>query len=372
MVNAVVSNSTIRDNLLACRLALWHTPGIGPVSFEEIENQFSDLRELFSLSSSELKLHGLSDNLVKQVNNPDWQNVEEDLLWTQQPNHSILCKDDPNYPALLKQIASAPPILYVQGDAALLSTPQIAMVGSRNPSHLGREIAMQFAEELSSSGYCITSGLALGIDSASHQGALKQGGKTIAVLGTGFDCIYPRSHKDLAETIASQGALVSEFQRSAQPIAQHFPQRNRIISGLSLGVLVVEAALKSGSLITARYAIEQNREVFAIPGSIHNPLARGCHELIRNGAKLVDSAQHVFEELNPLISYVIEQKNSKKLPEGLDKQHLNLVKCIDSDVTAVDLVLARSGLSHQKLAPLLLDLELKGVIIQVPGGYIKA
>ena len=196
---------------------------------------------------------------------------------------------DARYPELLKQIADPPSILFVQGDVSLLAKWQIALVGSRNPSASGRDTAYEFSRYLAQDGITINSGLAMGIDAASHQGALAAGGKTIAVIGTGLDRVYPAKHRELAHEIASTGAIVSEFALGTSPRAENFPRRNRIISGLSLGTVVVEAAVKSGSLITARMAMEQGREVFAIPGSIHNPLARGCHQLIRQGAKLVEN-----------------------------------------------------------------------------------
>lgn len=372
MPATLTASSKLRDTLLACRLALWQVDGIGPQTFYELEKQFSDLRELFACTPNQLTRCGLTEKLVAGIKNLNWCQVEEDILWQQQANHVILCYDDTHYPSLLKEIAAAPPILFVQGDVNLLGTPQIAIVGSRNPSHQGKDNATQFAAELANSGYCITSGLAAGIDAASHRGALNSQSKTIAVLGTGIEHIYPRCNKELAELIIQNGALVSEFSRSMPPLPQHFPRRNRIISGLSLGVLVIEAAVRSGSLITAGFAVQQNREVFAIPGSIHNPLARGCHQLIRNGAKLVETAEDVIEEIGVLTNHVSVQQNSNKLLQGLDENQLKLVKCIDREVTTTDVLLTRSGLTQQRFASLLLDLELKGVIISVPGGYIRA
>ena len=362
----------ITQDLLACRLALWQLSGVGPSTFYELVKHFPNLSELFKLTSSELKSYDISDNLCQQILHPNWTKVEEDLAWRQQPGHNIISWDDADYPLLLKEIAAVPPILYVEGDLSLLKSPQIAVVGSRNPSHAGKENARQFVSELVAAGYCITSGLACGIDAVSHQAALEADGKTIAVLGTGIDIVYPQSNKKLAADIVNNGVLVSEFPRQTKPLAPHFPRRNRLISGLSTGVLVVEAAQRSGSLITARYAMEQNRDVFAIPGSIHNPLARGCHELIRNGAKLVEKTQDILEELGSLTSFVTKQVEVKNLALQLDKDHLKLVKCLEDRVVSVDVLLARSGLNPQTMAPLLLDLELKGVIICAPGGYMRA
>ena len=239
---------------------------------------------------------------------PGWDRVEPDLRWAEDESHHILTLHDLAYPRLLREIADPPPLLFVHGNPALLSRPQIAIVGSRNPSAGGRSLAEDFARSLCRSGLIVTSGMALGIDAASHQGALRAKGGTIAVAGTGPDRIYPARHRSLAQAIVEQGAIISEFSLGTPALPGNFPRRNRIISGLSLGVLVVEAACKSGSLITARLAAEQGREVFALPGSIHNPLARGCHRLIRQGAKLVEDIGDILEELGPLAA-VTEYKS---------------------------------------------------------------
>jgi DNA processing protein len=217
---------------------------------------------------------------------------------SESPEHHLLSLDDPRYPGELLQMADPPLLLYVLGQLAVLQHPQrLAIVGSRNPTPQGEAHAREFAHALGAAGVCVVSGLALGVDGAAHTGALDAGAPTIAVVGTGLDRVYPKRHLALAHRIAAQGAIVSEYPLGSAPLAAHFPQRNRIISGLSQGTLVVEAALQSGSLITARLAAEQGREVFAIPGSIHAPQARGCHALIRQGAKLVESAQDILEDL---------------------------------------------------------------------------
>jgi DNA processing protein len=218
--------------------------------------------------------------------------------------------NDGRYPPLLREIPQAPPVLFVHGDPDCLRVPQLAMVGTRNPTPSGRETARQFAAHLAGAGMIITSGLALGIDAAAHQGALAGGGRTIAVMGTSLDRVYPAKHRDLARAIAERGALVSELPTGTPALAENFPRRNRLISGLALGVLVVEAALQSGSLITARLALDQGREVFAIPGSIHNPLAKGCHALIRQGAKLVETANDIVEELGALAAVNGERRRT--------------------------------------------------------------
>jgi DNA processing protein len=248
------------------------------------------------------------------------------------------------------------------------------MVGSRNPSVVGRETAHDFARNFAASGLVVTSGLAQGIDTASHEGALQGEGQTIAVFGTGLDRVYPARNRQLAHAIVEQGgALVSEYPPGVEPLAANFPRRNRIISGLSLGTLVVEAALRSGSLITARYATEQGREVFAIPGSIHNPLARGCHQLIRQGAKLVETARDVLEELAPQLRAAIAEQPAEKAaieatPE-LDEEYRRLLACLEQAPSSVDQIVQRSGLTADAVSSMLLLLELQGYVISAAGGY---
>ncbi|HLB57464.1 MAG TPA: DNA-processing protein DprA, partial [Gammaproteobacteria bacterium] len=299
-------------HLLKPDIAYWvaatRLSGVGPLTLRRWLDLFGDIKILFSISAVELKKAGLSEKQLHALKNVDWRNVESDLRWSEKNRCEIISLVDPRYPRLLREIPDAPSLLYVRGDVNLLSQSQLAIVGSRNPTAVGNQMAEDFAYSLTKAGLVVTSGLALGIDAASHRGALRATGKTIAVFGTGLKHIYPRSHRSLAEDIAEQGALVSEFPPDESPKAKNFPRRNRIISGLSIGVLVVEAVLRSGSLITARYAVEQGRDVFAIPGSIHNPLARGCHALIRQGAKLVETAEDIVEELDALHT-LLKQKN---------------------------------------------------------------
>jgi DNA processing protein len=295
------------------------------------------------------------------------------LDWLAQPGHLFLTLADSDYPELLKQIDAPPPVLYLIGNAELLHQPQLAVVGSRNPTPNGLVNAREFARTLASAGLCITSGLAIGIDGAAHEGALSSG-TTIAVLGTGPDRIYPATHHELAHRIADNGLLISEFAPGTPARAENFPRRNRIISGLSLGTLVIEAAAQSGSLITARLALEQGREVFAIPGSIHNPQARGCHTLIRQGAKLVESAQDIVEELAALLgslapvaegdSYTIPAHN----PQADDPEYQNLMDALGYDPTSVDEIIARTGLTAEAVSSMLLLLELEGHVSSAPGG----
>jgi len=257
--------------------------------------------------------------------------------------------------------------LYAKGQLSCLKQPKLAIVGSRNPSIAGSDNAKYFSKTLSTYPITIVSGLALGIDAQAHIGCLEASGQTIAVLGTGIDCIYPRRHLKLAEEITQNGLLISEFPLKSPPIAGHFPRRNRIISGLSLCILVIEAAIKSGSLITARLAIEQNRDVLAIPGSIHNPLARGCHYLLQQGAKLVTSVNDVLDELRIEHHPITGNKPVFSLASG----NKNLVKFIGFEMTTVDQIIMRSGCNVEEVTEQLAELELLGIIVSVPGGYVR-
>ncbi|MFO7602740.1 MAG: DNA-processing protein DprA, partial [Gammaproteobacteria bacterium] len=297
--------------------------------------------------------------------------IAPDLEWLQQPAAHIIGLNDPTYPALLKEIPDPPALLFVYGDPAVLNLPQLAMVGSRNPSPMGAETARDFAGHLAGWGLGITSGLAQGIDAASHAGALDAGGVTIAVTGTGLDRVYPAQHRDLAHRIAEQGALVSEFPAGTPPLTPNFPRRNRIISGLCMGTLVVEAAVQSGSLITARQALEQGREVFAVPGSIHNPQSRGCHSLIRQGAKLVEMAQDIFEELGGFMP--VTGADAAAAEPGsdfaLDEEYHKVLASVGHEPASVDSVVLRSGLTAEAVCSMLLVLELQGYLKSMTGGY---
>jgi DNA processing protein len=304
----------------------------------------------------------------------------ECLAWAAQQDRCILTFDSDDYPSLLYETVDPPPLLFVWGDPKALSLPQIAIVGSRNPTPDGRKNARRFAGELATIGYQITSGLALGIDAESHQGALDKNRTTIAVLGTGLDRIYPRQNKSLAARITASGALVSEFTPQSGPLSWHFPRRNRIISGLAHGVLVVEAAKQSGSLITARTAAEQGREVFVLPGSIHNPMAKGCHQLIRQGAKLVDSVDDILEEFPALMAWekgrVVEQAQNKidsgktTLTGSLSIAAKSLLPFIAYDPVNADVLMLRSGQALAEIQAALVELELHKEITANPGGYV--
>jgi DNA processing protein len=376
-------------NNLPYWLAINRIPGVGSSTINKALACVPDLAFLFNEPSSVLLDAGIPPRLIERLNNPDWAAVDKELKWLESNStHHIMNLVEAAYPPLLKQIASAPPVLFIRGDPNILSQTQLAIVGTRTPSQKGKEIAFEFAAQLAKTEWIVTSGLALGIDAACHQGALAAQGKTIAVLGTGVDQIYPKQHATLADQILNEGgALVSEFSMGTQPKPEHFPRRNRLISGLSLGTLVIEAALRSGSLITAKYALEQNREVFAIPGSIHNPLSRGCHHLIRQGAKLVETVEDILEELRMLGTRSVmpapkaaPNKTAKKQntqatpvvqPINLDTAHQNLLGHIDYDATPIDVLVKRTGLTIPVLSNQLLFLEMERVIESTATGYYR-
>ena len=306
--------------------------------------------------------------------------VRADLEWADRHGIQVLDTDHEHYPDLLRQIKRQPPVLYVAGDVTQLSFPQIAVVGSRSPTPSGRGSAFDFSKALAASGFTITSGLALGVDAAAHQGALACQGKTIAVLGTGIDQVYPRRNKQIADQIVNNGgALVSEFPLGTVAHPGNFPQRNRIISGMSCGTLVVEAAVRSGSLITARYALQQNRELFAIPGSIHNPLARGCHSLIKEGAKLVESADDIVSELNGFLQLKWGQLNLDKTADTriieseivANDQEDVVLQQLGYEPTPIDVITERTELPVGDVMACLLTLELKGLVANLGTGYMR-
>jgi DNA processing protein len=308
------------------------------------------------------------------------EQLERHRRWLDEPGHHFIPFGSPRYPPLLAQLRDPPAALLVRGDPDVLGLPQLSIVGSRNPTSGGLDDARCFAAHLASAGLAVTSGLAIGIDAAAHRGALAAGGRTVAVCGTGLDIDYPRANAGLAAEIASSGALVSEFPLGTPATRGNFPRRNRIISGLSLGTLVVEAAVRSGSLITARLAAEQGREVFALPGSIHNPLARGCHRLIRDGAKLVETADDIFAELGPLAAALagkpgVDRPGPAKIAEttalsspALDKGYEILLDALGFEPASVDVLIARTGLKADEVASMLLILELEARIDAWPGG----
>ena len=357
-------------------LALLRTPGLGAIAFQRLLSRFPSPRDFFALPVAErLEALPLAPAGRAFLAAPCWDRIEADLRWAEGEDCHILTLHDAAYPPLLKEIADPPPLLFVRGDPALLSRPQIAMVGSRNPTAGGRSLAEDFARSLSRCGLLVCSGMALGIDAASHQGALRAGAETLAVAGTGPDRIYPARHRELARAIVERGAIVSEFAPGTAPLPGNFPRRNRIISGLGLGVLVVEAACKSGSLITARLAAEQGREVFALPGSIHNPLARGCHQLIREGAKLVEGIGDILEELGSLaaVSHGSRGANppAEGLPTPLPEDQQRLLAALGFEPVSIDTLVARSGLTADRVSSMLMNMELQGRVTSSGGRYCR-
>jgi DNA processing protein len=359
-------------------LQLSQAPGIGSRYFRRLLDRFGLAGRALEASRNQLKTLGIPKPAIEALKQLQEDAVAPTLDWLAKPGHQLLTLSDSDYPALLRQIDDPPPVLYLIGNRELLHQPQLAVVGSRNPTPSGLGNAREFARALASAGLCITSGLATGVDGAAHEGALA-GGTTIAVLGTGPDRIYPAVHHDLAHRIAESGLLVSEFPPGTPARAEHFPRRNRLISGLSLGTLVVEAAPHSGSLITARLAIEQGREVFAIPGSIHNPQARGCHALIRQGAKLVESAQDIVEELGSLLGSLepIAHTSDTPVPPTDDRlqdpDYQNLMDALGYDPVSIDELITRTGLTAETVSSMLLLLELEGHVSSAPGGrYSRA
>ena len=372
--NKKATNEVTLRQLLICKLI----PNLGVEKLKLIIEHYS-FDEFLAMNNKELSNLKLKSPQISAITSPNEQLIDQLLHWQQQSNYNIINYFDSNYPALLKQTSSPPLLLFTHGDISLLNSPQIAIVGSRSLSITGQENAYQFAFELAELGITITSGLAIGVDGFSHKGALSAKGNTIAVLGTGVNCIYPKRHQALAKQISEQGLLISEFlpMQTAKP--ENFPRRNRIISGLCTGTLVIEAATKSGSLITAKYALEQNREVFAIPGTLSNPLSRGCHQLIKQGATLTEDVFDIINELPDIQQHIVKQKqqyeqsrNKPKCSETGDKSRKSsLINHISYDVTSVDSIAERANLAINEVLTQLLDMELAGEIVSVPGGYLR-
>ena len=352
-------------------LALASVPGMDLHRYQRI-CQSMPLHQFFTYSASELQQLGLTEYQSQLLVSPNHRLIDAAIHWLQQSphRHFVRCIDDA-YPVLLRQIKQPPFALFVEGDLALLAQPQLAIVGSRQPTATGKQIAFQFAADLSRQGLTITSGLARGIDAAAHQGALSVQGKTIAVLGHGLSHVYPKQHQALTAQIASEGALVSEFLPGIEPKPLFFPLRNRIVVGLSMGTLVVEAAEKSGSLISANYAAEYSREVFAVPGSIYNPMAAGCHQLIQQGAKLTRSTADIMDELPDFAATGLNKTVKRKNNCQQDLFEPSLLANVGDEATAIDVIAARAQLSVAEVTIALLQLELSGEVAVVPGGYIR-
>jgi DNA processing protein len=353
-------------------LALAHLPGLGARRRLDLLEHFGSIEALFEAPRGLLEraLPGARETIEAILAGPDPERLAPALEWLAQDRHHLVTWQDADYPRLLREIADPPVVLYVLGDRAALAVPPLAIVGSRNPTPTGKENAFAFARSLASAGLAITSGLALGIDGEAHRGALAAKGRTLAVTGTGLDRVYPAAHRELAHAIAEHGALVSEFALGTPPRPENFPVRNRLIAGLALGTLVVEAALKSGSLITARLATESGREVFAIPGSIHSPQSRGCHALIRQGAKLVETAQDVLEELGALAQFAARGNvvETAVIPENLSVEQVRVLDSLGHEAASIDQLVERSGLTAPGVSSILLELELRGLVTAAAGG----
>ncbi len=363
------------DPGLASWLRLSLTPGLGAAALRELLRQFGLPENILAAERSALARYAPSAALDALHSEAVAHAVASALEWAVSPGHSVVTLADAAYPKLLLEIDDPPALLYCVGRVELLNQASLAIVGSRNATALGGRDAQSFAHALSDAGLTIVSGLALGIDSAAHRGGLAGRSSTIAVLGTGIDVFYPPGNRALAQEIAAHGLLVSEFPLGAPPEKHHFPRRNRVISGFSLGTLIVEAALSSGSLITARAALEQGREVFAVPGSIHSPLSKGCHSLIKSGAKLVESADDVLSELSAFRRSDSAPRQEKALPNP-DAAYAAIP---DSPVLAqmgfepvdIDSLCTRAGLSAQRVSAELLRLELDGRVAALPGGLYQ-
>lgn len=376
--NSAFQKSAHNEESLKQWLILSFVPGISSRQFNFLLDRFGSPQVILDTSKQSLIQAGLNIQMASSINQQGKRadKTLDDMLartlrWLEGEGHKLITCLSPDYPGLLSRIPDSPPLLYLKGDPTLLHRPQLAMVGSRNPSGSGRRNARMFSGELARAGLTITSGLAMGIDAESHAGALGHMGSTIAVLGTGIDRIYPAIHKEIFQRIAEQGLLVSEFPLGTPPVKMNFPRRNRIISGLSMGVLVVEASLKSGSMITARYALEQGREVYAIPGSIHNPVARGCHKLISEGARLVEKAGDIFEECGSLLESVIQQNTQTPQSEhNLDPVMQQILSLMGYDLVQPDQVILETGFASEQVIAALTNLELQGLIQREGSGYI--
>lgn len=360
---------------LSCWLALARAPASNRVK-TELLRRYSGAEALISRASDVASIDGVPPVLANYLHRIDGRRLTADREWLESTGCRVIHAGHPAYPPLLAAIDDAPVVLFVSGDPDYLSLPQVAIVGSRNPTPAGIEHAAAFSRSLARLGLAITSGLAVGIDAASHTAALGEGGVTVAVAGNGLDRVYPAANARLADAIASQGALVSEFPPGVPPRGTNFPRRNRLISGLSLGVIVVEAALRSGSLITARLAAEQGREVFAVPGSIDNPMSQGCHRLINEGAKLVESVGDVIEELGVMLA-ASETYSETKCCRGsaadseanaISKDAETILSALGHDPASVDKLVERTGLTAENVSSILLTLEIDGYVSSAPGG----
>jgi len=354
------------DAELEAWLTLGLIPRLGPVAFRKLLSSFGSPEAALGASNAALGSI-IGPELAKAIaQGPDADLLARSLNWVADEQNRLLTLADEDYPASLLEISDPPPLLYLKGRSALLQQEAIAVVGSRNATPQGVADAEAFSRDLSDSGLSIVSGLALGIDAAAHRGGLRGNSSSIAVVATGLDTVYPARNRDLAHELSQNGLLVSEFALGTRPMAGNFPRRNRLISGLSLGVLVVEAAIESGSLITARYAVEQGREVFAIPGSVHSPVSKGCHALIKQGAKLVEASADVLEELGRRT-----RTDKSAITTTTKHRYPDLLYAIGFDPVDLDTICARSGLTAENASAMLLELELDGMVVRLAGGKFQ-
>lgn len=357
---------------LSSWIRLEQTPGVGSETARKLLGAFGPPENVFTASFSSLHdivSERIARALTAPLNDEVQARIEKTIEWAQQPGNRVITLGDAAYPKTLLDIPDPPLMLYAKGRLELLASPALAVVGSRNATTQGIVNAENFSKTLSQSGLSIISGLALGIDTAAHRGGLQAYGSTVAVIGTGADIVYPARNRSLAHQIAAEGCIISEYPLGTPPMAANFPRRNRIISGLARGVLVIEAAAQSGSLITARMAAEQGRDVLAIPGSIHSPLAKGCHLLIKQGAKLVESAQDVLEEIGHYASHP-EPSTMTSTPD-CDPEAVRILNVLGFDPLAPDALAARCQIGIADLHAQLLTLELDGCIEMLPGGMVR-
>lgn len=356
-------------------LALARVKGLGAVGIKKLAARFADPAKIFSASPGELaEVDGLhSEAIDRLVNFSDWADVEDEIQRIGAAGVTIVPLSDPRYPARLRMIADPPPLLYIKGQLLPVDDKAVAIVGSRSASDYGRRVARDLARGLSSLGFTVVSGMARGIDGVAHESALGAGGRTIAVLGSGVDRAYPSEHDRLYQRIIENGAVISELPIGTRPAAFNFPARNRLISGLSLGVVVVEATEKSGSLITAALAVEQGREVFAVPGEVGSSRSRGAHRLIRQGAKLVENVNDIIEEIAPqLVSRAVGAPAFAELPQQASQEARRILSMLQERSLHIDEVIEGSGLPPSKVSEVLLDLELQGFLQQLPGKRYRA
>lgn len=356
-------------------LALARIKGLGAVSIKRLAAHFVDPAKIFSASPAELgEVEGLHREAIDGlVNFSAWADIEDEIRRIGAAGVTIVPLSDPRYPPRLRMIADPPPYLYIKGDLRAQDDRSVAIVGSRSASEYGRRVARDLAQGLSSFGFTVVSGMARGIDGVAHEAALNTGGRTIAVLGSGADRAYPAEHARLYQRIIDNGAVISELPIGTRPAAFNFPARNRLISGLSLGVVVVEATEKSGSLITAALAVEQGREVFAVPGEVGSSRSRGAHRLIREGAKLVETVNDIVEEIAPqLVRRAAEALARRELPQQASGEAKKIFALLQERSLHIDEVIESSGLPPSKVSEILLDLELQGFVQQLPGKRYRA